>query len=323
MNNTLKLIRGDSNSHLNPGILDKIIGQKDACKKLSFYVKSHSDTTPFPTVIFTGSQGLGKTYMAAKVAESLGRKLIEVNCGNIDEASKFIGDILISKVTGDKEVTILLDEAHKMSSEITTLLLSILNPNESNTNTFSYGEWDIQYDMSKINLIFATTDAHMIFRPLLNRCKEIYFSLYSNSDLFRILEHYVEGIKITCDKESISYATRGRARDAFMVAQDIKRYCNMNKTSVFDDKAWKELKSVFTIYPYGLNSQEVRFLRVLAKESPISCNAIAIKMGVNSDNIESEIEMRPKELGFVRNESRGRLLTQDGLVYLNNLKKSA
>ena len=325
--NTLKLIKDGSKGTVKPNVLNEVIGQKDVRKKLSFYVQSHSDSTPFPTAVFTGSQGLGKTYMANKVAEALGRNLIEVNCGVMDTVEGFVGDILIKKVTlelgGEKEVTILLDEAHKLSSELTTFLLTVLNPNENNVNSFTYGEWNVQYDMRKINLIFATTDAHMIFRPLLNRCKEIYFGLYNNQDLFKILEYYTENIEITCDKTRISYACRGRARDAFMLAQDIRRYCHMKGKDTFGDLDWKELREVFTIHPYGLNSQEVEFLRVVAKEQPISCNGIAIKMGVNSDNIESEIELRPRELGFVRSEPRGRMLTTEGEAYLKSMKKNA
>jgi Holliday junction resolvasome RuvABC ATP-dependent DNA helicase subunit len=154
----------------------------------------------------------------------------------------------------------------------------------------------------------------------LNRCVEIYFHLYSNEELFLILEHYLPNIAITCNHEDIAYACRGRGRDAFLLAQNIKRYCGMNEVSALDQKGWKEIKNIFGIYPMGLNTQEIELLKIIAKDEPISSNNLAVKMGVNIQNIESEIEVRPRELGLIESGTRGRVLTDTGKVYLKTIK---
>ena len=310
------------NGVVDSPVFDKIIGQEEASRKLSFYIKSHSAETPFPTLLFTGSHGLGKTFLAQKVASSLGRRLVEVNCGSLENSKDFIEGVLFEKVMGSDRVTLLLDESHKLPIPVTTLLLSLLNPTESHCNKLTYKNWVIEYDFSKINVIFATTDAHKMFKPLVNRCEEVYFNIYSEQELYKILKFYLPGISLKCNKNDLSYACRGRGRDAFVLSQNIKRYCIMNHTKVLTEEGWNELKNIFSIHLQGLNAQELGLLRVLENSSPISCNNIAVRMGVNPQNVESELEIRPRELGFIENGTRGRSLTEDGETYLKLLKTS-
>ena len=309
------LVTNDSDN-VDLSVFNGIVGQKEALKKLKFFVGSHSEETPFPTMLFSGSQGLGKSFMSAKIAESLGRELVEVNCGTIEKTDEFIDKVLLDKVAGDNGKIILLDEAHRLSPDITTLLLTLLNPNKTNKNRITYKNWLIEYDFSKISTILATTDAYKIFKPLLNRCEEIYYHLYSNQELFRIVKQYINGIKITADSIDIAYACRGRARDAFVLSQNIQRYCTMYNTNELTQDGWEELKTIFSIHGMGLKTSEVELMRILRNSGPMSCGNLAIKMGVNPSNIESEIEIRARELGFIKSSPKGRCLTGEGETYL-------
>ena len=316
---TLTLVMDHESRLIDPKgieVFDPIIGQKETIKKLRFFVGSHSTKTPCPTLLFTGSQGLGKTFMAKKVADALGRELIEVNSGAMETIDDFIEGVLINRVSGFTPKTILLDEAHEISPDITTNLLTLLNPTSTNINKLAYKNWNVEYDFSKLNVILATTDAHKIFRPLLNRCVEIYFSLYSHEELYAILTNYLPGISICCNPDEIAYACRGRARDAYLLSQNISRYCVMNKTSIFGNKAWDNVKEIFGLHPCGLKTQEVELLKIVAEEGPISLTNLSVKMGLNTSNVESEIEIRPRELGFIDNAARGRILTEKGREYL-------
>jgi Holliday junction resolvasome RuvABC ATP-dependent DNA helicase subunit len=144
----------------------------------------------------------------------------------------------------------------------------------------------------------------------------VYFDLYTNDELFDILQSYLPNIALICDKNDISYACRGRARDAFLLSQNILRYCNMTNKNEFDDNDWIALKDIFGVHNYGLNSKEVELMKMIQVNQPISCNNLAIRLGINVENVESEIEIRPKELGFITNTMRGRCLTEDGLKFI-------
>jgi len=320
---TAKLVTGDDIPQSRPEVLRNVIGQEEAKKKLGFLVAAHSEDTPFPTVLMSGSQGLGKTYMSAKVAEALGRDFIEINCGSMLTRKDFVEDVLMRQVAGNRQKTLLLDESHKLTSEITTILLSVLNPNESHTTTLNYRQGiNLLYDFSKINIIFATTDAHMMFAPLLSRAKNIYFNLYSNDELFRMLDSYLNGIKLTRDDAvttDIAYACRGRGRDTYMLAEDIRRYCHTVKSDVLDASGWVALRDILDIHPMGLYSQEVELMKVIGESGPISCRNLALRLGVNEHNINAELEVRPRELDLVTSCSRGRILTAKGEEYLRSI----
>lgn len=315
----LPIITGENDAIIDASLMDGIIGQDEACRKLKFFIASHSETTPFPTTLFSGSQGLGKSYMASKIAKALGRELIEINCGAVETTKDFIEEILFNQVMGEGEKTLLLDESHKLSSDITTILLTFLNPNSSNKNHFNYKNWIVEYDFSKINIVFATTDAHKMFRPLLNRCVEVYFHPYSNEELCEILKLYLPRVGLDCDQESLSLACRGRARDAFLLSQNIKRYCFMKETPSLSEKGWKELQEIFDLHEWGLTSQEVRLLNILKDHGSISCRNLAIKMGVNENNVQSEMEIRPRELGLIDSKPSGRIITALGEKYLADI----
>jgi Holliday junction DNA helicase RuvB len=315
----IDLVTFNADENLRPVIIDSVIGQRDTCKKLEFFVSSHSDETPFPSMLLTGSQGLGKSFLSQKIAEALGREYIEINCSSCVTTEDFIEGVLMGKVNGNTPKTILLDESHELSSDVTTVLLSLLNPNESNANTFEYKGIKLCYDMSKVNIIFATTDAHRMFLPLVNRCEVMYLSPYSNEDLFKMIELYTPGIDFTCDKESISYACRGRGRDAFKLSQNILRYCNRESTNEFSEADWNDFQDIFGIYPMGLNQAEISIMNLLTETMHLSCRNIAIKLGVNEKNVESELEIRLKELGLIECTAKGRSLSNKGREYMNNL----
>jgi len=316
----IELISGQDNAPVNAvNFKTALIGQPEVVKKLEFYVASHSPETPIPTMLFTGSEGLGKTLTAHLLADALGRRIVEINCGGIDDRERLFNDIFLTQVHGNSPVTLLLDEAHKMPSDVATELLTITAPNNDFINVIDYKITSIEFDMRKFNIILATTDANRLLRPLVNRCEEIYFNLYSHSDLMKILKLYLGDCDIKVPEsveKNIGYACRGRARTAFLLAQNVKRYCAINNTKCLSADGWNALSDVFGIHPLGLNTKEIKLMTTLRRYDYLSCANLAIKMGVTEDNIKDEWEQRPKELGLIQSTSKGRGLTVDGLQYL-------
>jgi Holliday junction resolvasome RuvABC ATP-dependent DNA helicase subunit len=160
----------------------------------------------------------------------------------------------------------------------------------------------------------------MMFKPLLNRCEEINFKRYTEEELFAILKLYLLDMKITANKDEVAEACRGRGRDAFKLSQNIKRYTTMKKTRTLDDESWDAIKDLMGIWPKGLHNKEVDFMKILLACAPISSRNLAIKMGLNINNIEDELEIRPRELGMIESTSKGRQLTEFGKAYLNTVK---
>jgi len=319
----IELISGQDNAPINAVDFETaLIGQPEVAKKLNFFVASHSPNTPIPTMLFAGSQGLGKTFTSHLLADALGRRIVEINCGGIEDREHLFNDIFLTQVHGNSPVTLLLDEAHKLPSDVATELLTITNPNDDFINVIDYKNINIEFDMRKFNIILATTDANRLLRPLVNRCEEVYFNLYSHSDLIKILKMYLGDCDIKVPKlveKNIGYACRGRARTAFLLAQNIKRHCAINNSKHLLADDWESLSNIFGIHPLGLNNKEIKLLNMLRRYEYLSCANLAIKLGVTEDNIKDEWEQRPKELGLIQSTSKGRNLTIDGLDYLEEI----
>lgn len=294
------------------------IGQVSAVNKIRFFIRSHSKETPFPTLLLSGSHGLGKTYLAEKTANNIGRRFVSVNCGEIKKADEFIDRILLPISYKSEPTTIFLDESHSLSKDITTLLLTLLNPSSTTINMISHNGYKIAYDMSLINVIFATTDAHEMFKPLRNRCETVYFYPYEDEEIMDILNFYLKDIDLRSNPKSLSDACRNRARDAFVLSQNIKRYCNMYRVNYLNDEHWSDLRNIFDIRPLGLRREEVDLLEVVSNHEPISCANIALKLMVNEDNVKSELEIRLRELGMICSTTKGRVLTNEGRNYIND-----
>jgi Holliday junction DNA helicase RuvB len=177
----------------------------------------------------------------------------------------------------------------------------------------------MNWDLKKINVIFATTDSFKIFKPLKNRCHEVYFNQYSNEELFEIVKNYLPSVEITCDKEKLAQVCRGRARDAYVLSLNIKRYL-IHKSKVFDDDGLDKIMNIFGIKDLGLKKNEYELLKIVFEQGPISASNMAIQMMVQEENIEDEIEIRLKELGLICNTNRGRLVTEKGKEYLARVK---
>lgn len=315
-NFSVSLIRGANVQPVTSGCFEPIVGQNEARATLDFFIKSHNPSTPFPTLLFTGGHGLGKTYFAKKVSEALNREYIEINCGDIKTSDDFVQVILTKIFQVNKPATILLDEAHTLSTDLTTLLLTFLNPTLNHVNRFSFRGFNINWDMTLINVVFATTDAYKIFKPLRNRCQEIYFYPYSDDELYEIVKGYIPNVILLCSKKDLALTCRGRARDAYVLSTNIQRYLNISGCKEFTQNDLDVLKGMLGVLPMGLKRAEVELLKAVSEHGPISASNLAIKLMVNQNNIEEELEIRLRELGMIDSSSRGRIVTDSGKKYL-------
>ena len=298
-------------------VFEGFLGQEPAIRKLKFFLSSTGASTPiFPTLLFTGSHGLGKTYLAKKVAANMHRRFIEVNAATLEDGNDFLGRILMERVnSASTPATIFLDEAHALKNSVADVLLTLLSPNDTGKNYVPYGSYLLEYDMSKINLILATTDAFSVVNTLVNRTERIYFECYKASELLDMLRFYLPDIALDCNVNELVDACRGRGRDTFKLAQHIKRYCQMQSKKVLNNTGWQELKSILEIYPLGLNKQERDVLYLIGINGKISAANIAAEMMISEESLVLELEPRLRELGLITTSSKGRVLTDEGRRY--------
>lgn len=319
-------------------IFPDVVGQDEAKKKLAFYLNSYNHTHIMPNLMFCAQKGQGKSMIAKELAKQLlafgedGKVLkkedgktdkkktwIELNATVIGSLGNFVRKYIAQHVV-DKDVTVFIDEAHNLKKDVTQGLLTMLNPNESNRTSFVHDDYTCDIDFRRQTFIFATSESHTIFGPLMNRLTRVDLQSYTLEDLGAITQKgapeviYQDGVL-----EDIASVVRRNARQAIKMAGDIRAYlCGKNK---FGRKQWNDLSNILSIKPLGLSPIEIDLLRFM-QERPggSSLTNLAARSGLSREAVQKDYESFLQNCGFMEiTAGKGRQLTARGYEYLDLL----
>jgi Holliday junction DNA helicase RuvB len=308
---------------------DGIIGQPKAKRKLDFYIDSYEKAGLIPNLLFTASKGCGKTLMAKALARELvkegeerPKRYYEVNCATMKNTKAFFEELIIP-VVHDKDVTILFDEASEIPQDIEMTLLSILNPNPKNTNSFSWDEFTFDFDFRRQTFMFATSEPHKVFHALQDRLDRIDLEDYSNDELGKIVLLNLEGVDFEDDVlTDIASVLRGNPRAAQKMAVKIQMYLDANgDKGKFTRKDWKALSLTLGIVPLGLYAKELRVLRVLRNHRDVSLTKLGTKSGLTVQALRCDYELFLQSHDLMEITTKGRNITRKGRKYLDDYEK--
>ena len=304
---------------------DKIIGQEKVKKRLNFFLEGQAKSRLSPHILFSAPRGSGKTLIAQTYADQLInsegkiRRRMTINCSSIKTLKRFVNDILAAHVIG-KEITILFDEASEIPEDMTMALLTILNPNQQNSNSFSYDDLTIDIDFRNVTFLFATTEAHKINPALMDRLERVDLEQYSIENLSAIVQKNSAANITDVAIEQISKVLRGNARKATQMANHIALYLSAKNKQSFDMDDWKEFCSRMGINPLGLSPMEIRVLQCLAEKSETTLTNLSAKTHMTRESLQRDIEMYLQKTNLMEVTPTGRKLTHAGRHYLENLK---
>ena len=193
-------------------------------------------------------------------------------------------------------------------------LLTILNPNKDNKNTFDYEGYHFEIDFKRVSFIFATTEPQDVFHALVDRLERIDLEDYTYDDLAQILQLNIDNVKFEGDILSrlIAPTLRGNARAAAKMAAHISNYCASKGTNKFTMTGWKELKNTLDILPFGMTKIELKLLQTLKRDGMLRLYNLAAKMQMTRSAIQNGIEVYLQKLNLIEVTQNGRRLTKDG-----------
>ena len=302
-------------------LFPKMVGQEAAKRKLRFFIEGYERTNIVPHLLFCAPKGTGKTMMAREFARNLlnsetlePKSYTEINCATIRNLRQFVEQVMAVHVN-NVDKTILFDECSELPKDVSMALLTVLNPNSTHTNTFSYEGYDFEIDFRRTTFIFATTEPQDVFHSLMDRLERIDLEDYSYVELAKILrictpEHIrFEGMLLS---DHIAPSLRGNARAAQKMADHIVNYVSRKDNNKFNKNDWDKLKDILDVLPFGMTKIELKLLGTLYREGMLRLYNLAAKMQMSRSAIQNNYEVYLQKLNLIEVTQNGRRLTKAG-----------
>jgi Holliday junction resolvasome RuvABC ATP-dependent DNA helicase subunit len=298
---------------MNDTLFKNIIGQSEAKRKMSFWIDRYPENKMIPNLLVIAPKGQGKTTIAREAAKGLYEfdedgKIVEipstkhacgskpkrkafheVNCSTLKNVKQFINWFI--QHVQDKYVTILFDEASEIPRDVSMALLTFLNPNPTNRNTFVSDDYTCEVDFTRQTFIFATSEAQKVFHALEDRLEKVELEPYTMDELSRIVQMGLP--EVDCQDDvllDVATVLRGNARAAQKMAGNISLFLRGRKT--FGRNDWGDLTKILSIYPLGLNPTEVQILRFLAQNNlGTSLTGLSAKTGMSREALQKHTEL--------------------------------
>ena len=306
---------------LRSRFLHEYIGQDRAKENLRIFIQAAKMRgESLDHVLLHGPPGLGKTTLAAVIANEMGVNMRITSGPTIEKA----GDLAALLTNLQENDILFVDEIHRMNRAVEEILypatedfaIDIIIGKGPSANS-------IRLDLPKFTLIGATTRSGQLSAPLRDRFGVILrLELYSPEELRRIVERSagILGIEIdSAGADEIARRSRGTPRIANRILRRVRDFAQVTAngriTRDVADKALNRLE----IDHLGLDALDRRMLRSIIEfysGGPVGVETLAATINEESVTLEDVYEPYLLQQGFLTRTPRGRCVTQKAYEHL-------
>ena len=306
---------------LRPRFLHEYIGQDRAKENLRIFIQAAKMRgESLDHVLLHGPPGLGKTTLAAVIANEMGVNMRITSGPTIEKA----GDLAALLTNLQENDILFVDEIHRMNRAVEEILypamedfaIDIIIGKGPSANS-------IRLDLPKFTLIGATTRSGQLSAPLRDRFGVILrLELYSPEELRRIVERSagILGIEIdSAGADEIARRSRCTPRIANRILRRVRDFAQVTAngriTRDVADKALNRLE----IDHLGLDALDRRMLRSIIEfysGGPVGVETLAATINEESVTLEDVYEPYLLQQGFLTRTPRGRCVTQKAYEHL-------
>ena len=300
---------------LRPRTLEEYIGQTKAKENLSVYIEAaKSRREALDHVLLYGPPGLGKTTLAAIIANEMGVNIRITSGPAIEKA----GDLAAILTNLSEHDILFIDEIHRMSKTVEEVLYPAM---EDYALDIIIGKGpaakSIRIDLPKFTLVGATTRAGLLSAPLRDRFGVISrLELYTVEELKDIVVRSASLLDVEIDEEGaleIASRSRGTPRLANRFLKRVRDFAQVKGNGKIDIKIADMALKLMEVDELGLDTIDSRMIKTMIENfggGPVGLDTLAATIGEEAHTIEDVYEPYLLQIGFISRTPRGRIATK-------------
>ena len=289
---------------LRPRMLSEYIGQEKAKGNLSIFIKAAKmRSEPLDHVLLHGPPGLGKTTMAAVIANEMGVNMRITSGPAIEKA----GDLAALLTNLQENDILFVDEIHRLNRAVEEVLYPAM---EDYAIDIIIGKGpsanSIRLDLPKFTLIAATTRSGQLTAPLRDRFGvSLRLELYTPSELQRIVERSASILGIAIEPDGaveIAKRSRGTPRIANRMLRRVRDFAQVSAGGVITRSVADKALTRLEVDHLGLDAVDRRMLSSIIEfynGGPVGLETLAATINEEAVTLEDVYEPYLLQQGFL------------------------
>jgi Holliday junction DNA helicase RuvB len=306
---------------LRPKRLDEFVGQEALKERLSILIEAASGRgESVDHLLFSGPPGLGKTSLAAIVANEMGASFRSTSGPALDRPGD-LAAVITNLEHGD---VLFIDEIHRLPRQVEEIMYPAM---EDGQLDIVVGKGpaarSIKIDLPAFTLVGATTRVGRVAPPLRDRFGYVArLDYYGVRELSAIVARSALLLEATASPEgceAIARRSRGTPRIANRLLRRVRDYSAVRATGDIDEQTADIALEVFEVDEVGLDKVDRAILSAIIEKfggGPVGLSTLAIAVGEDPETVEDAYEPFLILEGLIQRTPRGRIATQRAYIHL-------